>query len=117
MAAQPIAGGVIMLVAAINYFGARTAGHFQIFLTSLKVGAVVAIVILGLTLGGVSGVHPMLIEWPAQNSIGAILTALVPAMFPYNGFQSLGPLGGEVANPQRNIPRAAILGSLLVISL
>jgi APA family basic amino acid/polyamine antiporter len=117
MAAQPIAAGVIMLVTAINYFGVRTAGHFQIFLTSLKVGAVVAIVILGLTLGGPSGIHPAFTTWPAQDSIGAILTALVPAMLAYNGFQSLGPLGGEVANPQRNIPRAAILGSLLVISL
>jgi len=42
---------------------------------------------------------------------------LVPAMAAYNGFQTLGPLGGEVANPQRNIPRAAILGSLLVVCL
>jgi amino acid transporter len=38
-------------------------------------------------------------------------------MAAYNGFQTLGPLGGEVANPQRNIPRAAILGSLLVVFL
>jgi APA family basic amino acid/polyamine antiporter len=116
-AAQPIAAGVIMLVASINYLGVRTAGHFQVFLTSLKVAAVVVIVILGLTLGGLSGIHPMPIKWPVQDSIGAILTALVPAMLAYNGFQSLGLLGGEVANPQRNIPRAAILGSLLVISL
>jgi len=43
--------------------------------------------------------------------------AIVPAMSAYNGFQTLGPLGGEISNPQRNIPRAAILGSLLVISL
>src|SRR6266516_120759 len=46
-AAQPIAAGLIVLVTAINYLGVRTAGHFQIFLTSLKVAAVVAIVILG----------------------------------------------------------------------
>jgi APA family basic amino acid/polyamine antiporter len=38
-------------------------------------------------------------------------------MAAYNGFQTLGPLGGEVSDPQKNIPRAAILGSLLVISL
>ena len=38
-------------------------------------------------------------------------------MAAYNGFQMLGPLGGEISNPQKNIPRAAILGSLMVISL
>ena len=116
-AAQPIAAGIIVLVTAINYLGVRTAGHFQIFLTSLKVAAVVAIVILGLTLAKLSVIHPALIMSPAQGSIGAVLMAVVPAMLAYNGFQTLGPLGGEVSDPQRNIPRAVILGSLLVISL
>lgn len=42
---------------------------------------------------------------------------LVPVMAAYNGFQSLGCIGEEVTNPQKNIPRAAIFGSLVVISL
>jgi len=116
-AAQPIAAGIIVLVAAINYLGVRTAGHFQIFLTSLKVGAMVAIVVLGLAAARLSEVHSALITWPVQGSIGTALTAIVPAMAAYNGFQSLGNVGGEVAAPQKNIPRAVILGTLMVISL
>ena len=115
--AQPVAAAIIALAAAINYLGVRKAGHFQIFLTSLKVVAVVAIVILGLTVGRLSEIHSALTTWPVQGSIGAILTAVVPAMLAYNGFQALGNVGEEVASPQRNIPRAAILGTLLVISL
>jgi APA family basic amino acid/polyamine antiporter len=42
---------------------------------------------------------------------------LVPVMAAYNGFQSLGCIGEEITNPQKNIPRAAIFGSLVVISL
>jgi amino acid transporter len=118
MTAQLIAAGLIVLVTAINCVGVRTAGHFQIFLTSLKVAAAVAIVILGVTLGGLGGIHYTLITWPVQDvSVGAILVALVPAMTAYNGFQMLGPVGGEVSDPQRNIPRAAILGSLSVVTL
>jgi basic amino acid/polyamine antiporter, APA family len=116
-AAQPLAAVMIVVVTAINYLGVRTAGHFQIFLTSLKVTAMAAIVILGTTLGQLSGGAPALITQSAHITIGALLTALVPAMLAYNGFQMLGPLGGEVSDPQRNIPRAAILGSMLVISL
>ena len=116
-AAQPIAAGIIVLVAAINYLGVRTAGHLQIFLTALKVAAMLAIVILGLTLGRLSGIEPTLVTWPVQGSLGAVLTAIVPVMAAYNGFQTLGPLGGEVSDPKRNIPTAAILGSLLVITL
>src|SRR5262245_4102085 len=115
--AQPLAAGIIVLVTAINYVGVRTAGHFQIFLTSLKVAAILAIVIIGLTLGRPGGIQAARITWPVQGSIGAVLTAIVPAMAAYNGFQMLGQLGGEVSDPQRKIPRAAILGSLLVISL
>src|SRR5215470_16492089 len=97
--AQAIAAGIIALVTAINYLGVRTAGRFQIFLTSLKVAAVVTIVALGLTLSNLSVTHSPVIMWPVQGHIGAILTALVPAMAAYNGFQMLGPVGGEVSNP------------------
>jgi len=116
-AAQPLATAIIVLVTAINYVGVRTAGHFQILLTSLKVMALAAIVILGVTLGKLSGIDLTLITSPVHVGMGAFLTALVPAMAAYNGFQALGPLGGEISNPQRNIPRAAILGSLVVVSL
>jgi len=47
----------------------------------------------------------------------AFLTALVPVMAAYNGFQNLGSVGGEVLNPRKNLPRAAILGTSLVILL
>jgi basic amino acid/polyamine antiporter, APA family len=116
-AAQPLAAMIIVLVTAINYVGVRTAGHFQIFLTLLKVIALGAVVILGITLGKPSGIDSSLITPPGNFVTETFLTALVPAMAAYNGFQTLGPLGGEVDNPQRNIPRAAILGSLLVVCL
>jgi amino acid transporter len=47
-------------------------------------------------------------------TIGALLTALVPAMWAYNGFNDLGDLGEEILRPQKNIPRAIILGLLTV---
>src|SRR5262249_26104601 len=70
-----------------------------------------------ITLGKLHGIDFTLIPLPGHGAIGAFLTALVPAMAAYNGFQTLGPVGGEISNPQRNIPRAAILGTLVVISL
>src|SRR5260370_18134283 len=38
-------------------------------------------------------------------------------MAAYNGFEYLGWVGGEVLNPRKNLPRAAILGTSLVIAL
>jgi len=103
-AAQPLAAAIIVLVTAINYAGVRTAARFQIFLTSLKVMALAAIVILGVTLGKLGGIDPTLITSPAHIGMGAFLTALVPAMAAYNGFQALGSLGGEISNPATEYP-------------
>ena len=54
---------------------------------------------------------------PVSYGISAVLTALVPVMMAYNGFGILGNVGGEIINPHKNLPRAAILGSALVVGL
>ena len=117
-AAQPWAAVVIAAVTAINYLGVRTAGRTQIVLTSLKVAALLAIVLMGVTLGRVNGVQPSgVVTPPAPGGAGAFLMALVGVMWAYHGFAGLGSVGGEIVNPQRTIPRAAIFGVLSVISL
>jgi amino acid transporter len=116
-AAQPLAAVVVVVVTGLNYLGVRTAGRFQVFLTTLKVVAVAAILVLGLTARGLSGAQSALITPPAHGALVAFLTALVPVMAAYNGFQNLGSVGGEVLNPKKNLPRAAILGTSLVIGL
>lgn len=112
--AQLLAAVVVVLVTAVNYFSVEMSGAIQILLTALKIGTIVAIIGGGLFFGA-KHVHE---HGPAQpftlRTIGALLTALVPAMWAYNGFNDLGDLGEEVLNPQKNIPRAIILGLLTV---
>jgi APA family basic amino acid/polyamine antiporter len=121
IAAQPLAAGVVILVTALNYLSIRTVGRFQIFLTALKVATIVAIVILGITAVGSRAAGPMpratLIPSSFQGAMTAFLTALVPVMAAYNGFQNLGKIGGEILNPRQNLPRAAIMGTSLVVAL
>jgi APA family basic amino acid/polyamine antiporter len=114
--AQPLAALVVVLVAAMNYLGVRTVGRFQTFLTTLKLVAVALILGMGFAGKNASGVDTSVFTLP-HGSLVAFLTALVPVMAAYNGFQGLGPLGGEVLNPKRNLPRAAILGTSIVIFL
>src|SRR5207245_10059437 len=47
-------------------------------------------------------------------TISCSLAALVPAMWAYTGFNDLGDVGEEIVHPQKNIPRAIILGLLTV---
>lgn len=113
--AQPLAAAVIVGITAINYLSVRMGGAIQVLLTSLKVGTIVLIVVLGVTLGkhvAATAVPP--ITPLGLGVLGAFLTALVPAMWAYNGFNDLGDLGEEILEPHRNIPRAIILGLLTV---
>ncbi len=109
--AQPLAAIVVAIVTAINYFSVRFSGALQILLTALKVGTILVIVVGGLVFGARHGNdNATLAPALGLGTLGALLTALVPAMWAYNGFNDLGDLGEEILQPQKNIPRAILLG-------
>jgi basic amino acid/polyamine antiporter, APA family len=116
-ASQPLAVLVIALVTALNYFAVKTVGRFQIVLTASKVAALVAIVLLGLLPFKTVAIESQPLPVPVHASLEALLIAVVPVMLAYNGFQLLGNLGGEIVNAGRNLPRAVILGTSVVIIL
>jgi APA family basic amino acid/polyamine antiporter len=114
-AAQPLAALVVLAVTAINYLSVRMGGGIQVLLTSLKMGTILVIVVAGVLLGKPHVIQSAPLVTPfGLGTIGALLTAMVPAMWAYNGFNDLGDLGEEILHPQKNIPRAIILGLLTV---
>jgi basic amino acid/polyamine antiporter, APA family len=103
----------------------RLGGSIQVLLTSLKIGAILVIVVAGVLFGKPHAIQATSLATQAGSgslvssafgwgTIGAVLTALVPAMWAYNGFNDLGDLGEEIQRPEKNIPRAIILGLLTV---
>jgi amino acid transporter len=116
--AQPLAALVVVVVTATNYFSVRMSGAIQVVLTSLKMATILLIVVGGVLFGTQSaGKAASMSGQFGFGTTGALLTALVPAMWAYNGFNDLGDLGEEILRPQKNIPRAIILGLLTVIGL
>lgn len=124
-AAQPLAALVVVAVTAINYLSVRLGGSIQVILTSLKIATILAIVFAGALLGKPHVLAPILVAasphwgpfgWDSLTwgTVGAVLTAMVPAMWAYNGFNDLGDLGEEILQPEKNIPPAIILGLLTV---
>jgi APA family basic amino acid/polyamine antiporter len=116
-AAQPLAAGVIVLITAINFLSVRSGGRIQLLVSSLKVGAIAAVIALGFVLqrGNFANL-PSSIPLTAGTA-GAFLTALVPVMWAYNGWHLLGSVGEEVESPGKNIPRALVYGMSAVIVL
>ncbi|MCK9409074.1 MAG: amino acid permease, partial [Bacteroidetes bacterium] len=112
-----VAIGAIFAVTSINYFGVQFGGMIQNVFTILKVLAIGAIIVLAFTSGkgSVDNFFPL---WGTPSSgslIATIGVAMIATLWSYDGWNSLTYLAGEVIEPQKNIPRALIIGTLIVI--
>ena len=113
--AQPLAALVVVIVTGVNYFSVRLSGAIQVLMTALKILTVLLIIIGGLIFGTTHATQPISGGMSlGLGTFGALLTALVPAMWAYNGFNDLGDLGEEIKEPGKNIPRSILLGLAVV---
>jgi basic amino acid/polyamine antiporter, APA family len=109
-AALPLAIGAIVLVSGVNYFGVRPGALVQNVFTLLKLLALAALVGVGLLVG-----LPQSSPSPAA-APSAIGAALVPVLFTYGGWQQTNFIAEEMVNPERDLPRALLLGVAIVVA-
>jgi basic amino acid/polyamine antiporter, APA family len=109
--------GLILFLAGINYLGVRVGGQVQIAVTVVKIGLILALIVAGLTWGqGTFGHFSESI--PANpGGVSGFFAALVAALWAYDGWNNAGMLGSEIENPQRNLPRALLVGTSLMIAI
>lgn len=117
-----VSAGLIVLVMQANIAGVRWGSGIQNFTVLAKLAAIALIIVLALASGthSVSEPCPPLHRSdgsliPVPGAMAALLAALIPAMFSYGGWQHSLWIAGEVKDPQRNIPRAVIIGVLIVV--
>ncbi len=112
-----VAVGIIVLLTTVNYYGVRFGGMIQNIFTSMKIAAIVGIVIIGFS-AGTGNVSHFLPLWGIPTSgplLPAIGIAMIATLWSYDGWANLTFIGGEVRNPQRNIPLALSIGTIAVI--
>src|SRR5216110_31403 len=116
-AEQLLAAVFVGVVAVVNYVGIHRAAILQNVSTALKVGALAALVLLGFVLGGGGlGPGPMLAQ-RASVGLSPFLLAMVAILWAYDGWGDLAFVGGEVRDPERNLPRAMFIGTGSVVAL
>jgi amino acid transporter len=116
--ADYLAAGAIAFAATVNILGVQMGAFFVGISTITKFGALAALVLLSFLLGGGGGA-----TWSNLESTGAGVEpalfglALISVLWAYDGFADLSFASGEVKDPQRNLPRAIIIGTLLIIAI
>lgn len=116
--ARPLGIAVIVAVTGIHLLAPQTGGRVQVAVTTLKVLLIVAFIVAGLVVGPTTSLSFA----PTGESLHQIASApfaisLVIVSYAYSGFNAAAYFQAEVRDAERMVPRALVLGTLLVMVL
>ncbi len=109
------AAATILVVATLNYLGVRWGALLMNVTTILKYGALAGIVLFAFGNGTGTMTNLRAVDPVAVIGLSAIFTALVPVMWTFDGWSNLAAVGGEVKDPDTNLPRALIYGTVSIV--
>jgi len=106
-----VAMSVIVILSGVNYLGVRHGGLVQNIFTACKLAAIVAVIGAGLAWSGAAPVNDAV-----SVAVGprGFLLAMAAGLFAYGGWHMVTYAAGETRDPARVIPRALLVGTLVV---
>ena len=117
IAIKLIAISVIWALCLLNILSIRVTAGFLRWTTWLKLGLLAFLVVwaIAFRLGSWSNFVPFISQRPGSLPLGPALgIAMVGAFFSFGGWWDVSKIAGEVRDPGRNLPRAMLLGTLIV---
>lgn len=112
---------VVVLLSAVNLYGVKLGARIQNLFTVAKIGALAALILLGLFLKPVAPVDPAPFTPAAGTLQLGFLTALLVvqtgSLFSADAWNGITFIAAEVKAPQRTIPLSLLIGTGLVCGL
>ena len=109
-----VAVGAIVVLSAVNYVGVRHGTLVQTTFTVGKLAAIALIIVVGAVLGARVPAHFVASTTSTHVGVSQFLTALVAGLFAFGGWHMVTYNAGETVDPRRTIPRALVIGTLVV---
>ena len=100
----------LWIPAAINLSGVKNMGAVQLWTSILKFIPLVFMSTVGLFFISTGNFHPWNIS--GESNVAAIGGAMALCLFSYLGVETAAVAAAKVRNPDRNVPRATIFGTL-----
>ncbi len=106
---------VVFSITLIHSFHLKIGSGVQKILTLLKVLVIICFILAGF----IYVPNHQIVIFPVQSSMHEIMSAsfwvsLVYVSYAYSGWNAASYLVGDMANPQKNLPKALLLGTLIV---
>jgi basic amino acid/polyamine antiporter, APA family len=113
---------IIIGLTRLNTRGLKGGEWLSKSITKMVITGLILIVISGLFFGGGSvsnittpSVNYVARPWYDFDLIKAVFGAMLAAFWAYEGWNTVGFLGGEIQNPNKNLPLALFFGLLIII--
>lgn len=113
---------LILVLTFLNTHGLKGAAALSTWITRLVIAGLLTIVVCGLLFGGGSFANIqtpatgyVAREWTDFGLIKAMFAALLAAFWAYEGWNTIGFIGGEIKEPHRNLPLALFAGMMVII--
>jgi len=100
---------LIVALSLLNLSGLKGSGRFQVVTTVLKLLPLAAVILIAVAMVA-TGSHDFTHEAHAPLAAGSLLAATTIGFVAIMGFETASIAGERVRNPERNIPRATMLG-------
>ncbi len=100
----------LWIPAAVNLTGVRNMGVFQLWTTVLKFIPLALMATVGLLFVKVGNFTPW--NTSGDSSLSAIGGAMAICLFSYLGVETAAVAAGKVRDPERNVPKSTIYGTL-----
>ena len=117
----PVGWAAMLLLTGVNALGVREGAGTASLFTTLKVLGIAALCAAAFALphaGAAPGVPPPVAPVHAARPLAlALVLAMIPVLFAYDGWTDSTYVGGEIVDPQRALPIAILWGTGLVIAI
>lgn len=116
---KTLAAFIILFFGAMHMVGVKRGTALQNGLTIVKILIVVCLIGLGLNAADFSSLHRLTAAYPVPpegpSGFSAVGLALLIVMFAYSGWNGASYIAGEIKQPEKNLPRAMLGGTVLTV--
>ncbi|MFT4031127.1 MAG: amino acid permease [Siphonobacter sp.] len=124
LSVKAVAIALVLFLTFLNARGLKMGEAISSILTVTMISAMLIIIILGLfsETGSWANIQQPSIHFDAEKMSGttllsAMALACLSAFWAYEGWNNLGFIGGEIRNPQKNLPWALTIGTLVIMTI
>jgi len=113
-----LAGVYLVGIYVMNVLSPKVAGYFQVSTTFIKVIPLILMGVVGLIAGFANGTTvenlTFVVAEPVSNPL---FYAILSTVFAYAGSEEVLMMSSEIRDRQKNLPRAIIIGSIIIIAI